>query len=334
MLSLPININDLLNNRIVEWERLEFKAGWNPLSVLHTICAFANDFHNLGGGYILIGVEEEKGKPIIPPAGLSIEQIDIIQKEIVELGYKIIPYYHPVIAPCEIMGKHVIVLWVSGGQTRPYKAPVSLSKKEKQYAYYIRKGSVTVRAQHQDEIELINLSAKIPFDDRIHQTASLEDLDFGLIRSYLKQVKSDLFRDSSKMNFLDLCRRMNIVDGPDETIRPKNVALMFFNENPSEFFPYTQIDVVHFPEEPGSDVFTENIFKGPVNQIIHQSISHIKSNIIREKIIKYTDRPEADRYFNYPLAALEEIICNALYHRSPYSSYNWTSTKLKILRNS
>jgi ATP-dependent DNA helicase RecG len=34
----------------VEWERLEFKRGWNPEAVLHTLYAFANDFHNLGGG--------------------------------------------------------------------------------------------------------------------------------------------------------------------------------------------------------------------------------------------------------------------------------------------
>jgi hypothetical protein len=51
-MPLPINIDDLLHGRSVEWERLEFKRGWNPLDVLHTACAFANDFHNLGGGYI------------------------------------------------------------------------------------------------------------------------------------------------------------------------------------------------------------------------------------------------------------------------------------------
>ncbi len=28
-MSLPININDLLRGKPVEWERLEFKAGWN-----------------------------------------------------------------------------------------------------------------------------------------------------------------------------------------------------------------------------------------------------------------------------------------------------------------
>ena len=55
-MPLPIAISDLLSGKTVEWERLEFKAGWNPLPVVHTLCAFANDFHNLGGGYIVIGV--------------------------------------------------------------------------------------------------------------------------------------------------------------------------------------------------------------------------------------------------------------------------------------
>ena len=51
-MSLPINIHEVLRGRSVEWERLEFKRGWNPEAVLHTLCAFANDFHNLGGGYV------------------------------------------------------------------------------------------------------------------------------------------------------------------------------------------------------------------------------------------------------------------------------------------
>ena len=56
-MKLPINITDLLTARTVEWERLEFKAGWNPKAVLHAMCAFANDFHNLGG----VGESENGG---------------------------------------------------------------------------------------------------------------------------------------------------------------------------------------------------------------------------------------------------------------------------------
>jgi ATP-dependent DNA helicase RecG len=53
--KLPINLADLLRQRTVEGVRIEYKAGWNPESVLHTLCAFANDFYNLGGGYLVIG---------------------------------------------------------------------------------------------------------------------------------------------------------------------------------------------------------------------------------------------------------------------------------------
>ena len=249
-MNLPLNINDLLTARTVEWDRLEFKAGWNPEAVLHTMCAFANDFHNLGGGYIIIGVDENNGRPVLPPAGLPATQLDAIQKEIVELCYRMVPYYHPIIAPCEVNGRHILVLWATGGQARPYNTPVSLAKNEREFAYYIRKGSVTVRARHQDETELMSLSATVSFDDRMNQSATLDDFDLGLIRAYLKQVKSDLFRKSVEMDFVRLCRQMNIVDGADQSVWPKNVGLIFFNNEPPQFFPQTQIDVVHFPEDP------------------------------------------------------------------------------------
>jgi ATP-dependent DNA helicase RecG len=315
-MNLPININDLLTARTVEWERLEFKAGWNPEAVLHTMCAFANDFHNLGGGYIIIGVEEDNGCPILPPVGLPAAELDAIQKEVVELGHRMVPYYHPIIAPCEVDGKQILVLWATGGQTRPYRAPVSLAKGEQRFAYYIRKGSVTIRARHQDETELMSLAATVPFDDRMNQGASLDNLDLGLIRTYLKQVKSDLFREAVEMDFIRLCRQMNIVDGPDESVRPKNVGLMFFNDEPSQFFPQTQIDVVHFPEGPGANSFTEKTFKGPIHTMLQDALSHIRSMVIEEKVVKHPDRAEADRFFNYPFPAIEEALCNAVYHRS------------------
>jgi ATP-dependent DNA helicase RecG len=53
-MPLPIDISALLAGSLVESERIGLKEDWNPDSVLHTLCAFANDFHNLGGGYVII----------------------------------------------------------------------------------------------------------------------------------------------------------------------------------------------------------------------------------------------------------------------------------------
>jgi len=145
-MPLPINIGNLLHGETVESERLELKAGWNPESTLHTLCAFANDFHNLGGGYIVIGVAERDGAPILPPEGLAKDAVDRIQKELLQLSNNDIqPPYYAVAEPYTVDGRHILVLWAPGGQTRPYKARVSLGKSAPEMAYYIRKGSSTVR---------------------------------------------------------------------------------------------------------------------------------------------------------------------------------------------
>ncbi|MBI5024235.1 MAG: putative DNA binding domain-containing protein [Candidatus Omnitrophica bacterium] len=315
-MNLPINIDDLFTAKTVEWERLEFKAGWNPEDVVRALCAFANDFHNLGGGYIVLGVAEKNGRPILPPRGLSVKEFDKIQKEIIALGYKIQPYYHPIIFPVVYRKKNILILWAVAGQVRPYKAPASLSEKNKVYRYYIRKGSVTIAARDQNERELLEMAATVPFDDRGNRSARIDALDLGLIREYLKQVRSALFEESAKMEFIRLCRSMNLAEGPDEHVLPKNVGLMFFNPEPQKYFSQTQIDIVHFPEGPDADSFTEKTFKGPVHVMLKDALAYLESQVIKEKIRKRSGRPEADRFYNYPYAALKEALCNAVYHRS------------------
>lgn len=84
-MALPVNINDLVNGLTVEWERIEFKEGWNDLDILHTICAFANDFSNLGGGYVIVGIAEKDGRPILPPKGLHPSTAGKTQSELLNL---------------------------------------------------------------------------------------------------------------------------------------------------------------------------------------------------------------------------------------------------------
>jgi len=50
--KLSINLEDLLRQRKVEGDRVEYKRGWNPDPITRTLCAFANDFENLGGDFL------------------------------------------------------------------------------------------------------------------------------------------------------------------------------------------------------------------------------------------------------------------------------------------
>ncbi len=313
-MPLPININELINGLTVEWERIEFKEAWNPEAVIHSMCAFANDINNWGGGYIVIGIGENDGRPVFPPAGLDTSQLDAYQKKLIELCHLITPHYFPVAVPYVLQEKHILILWCPGGDTRPYKAPKYLGRKSES-VYYIRRFSSTVRANNSEDEKLFHLAAKLPFDDRINHHADVADLNITLIKSFLKEVGSKLYKTADDVSFKELCLQMHIARGPPEYIRPVNSGLLFFNEEPETFFRGTRIEIVEFHDEIG-DSFSERIFTGPLNIQLQDALHYIKNNVLKEEIRKLPDEAKAHRFFNYPYIALEEALANAVYHKS------------------
>ncbi|MDR2627971.1 MAG: putative DNA binding domain-containing protein, partial [Dysgonamonadaceae bacterium] len=312
-MSLPVNIKDLIHGHSVEWERLEFKRGWNPEDVIHTMCAFANDLHNWGGGYIIIGIDAKNGMPVFPVSGLRQNQLDKIQNEIFELGNRIQPAYLPIMQPYVLDGHHILVLWCPAGDFRPYSAPVTLGNKA-QRQFYIRVGSSTVVAKNETLRLMYELAARVPFDDRINQEATIDDFDLGLIQAYLHEVKSDLYEESKHISLADLTRNMHIAKGSDEYLRPVNVGLLFFSREPEKFFDRTWIEIVRHNDDVG-DNFTEHYFKGALHNQLRDALQFIKTNIIHEHVLKIPNQAEALRFYNYPYEAVEEALSNAVYHK-------------------
>ena len=318
-MAIPINIENLIHRRVVESARIEYKAEWNPEPILHSITAFANDFDNLGGGYIIIGIEEQNGYPRFPVKGIDKDSIDAIQKEILNKCNFIEPRYIPVMEPARVDGQEVIVLWIPGGEDRPYKCPTKIytekgaHKSEK--AYYIRKGSNTIKANALEERELIGLARNIPFDDRVNNHAQIADMRSSLLSEYLHAVDSELYEGSLSRTVEDVATDMRLIGGPSELRRPINVGLMFFNERPDNFFPYSRIEVVDKPDPTGVGM-KESIFTGPLDKQLRDALSYIRNYIITEYVTKVPDQAEAVRVYNWPFRAVEEALSNAIYHRS------------------
>jgi ATP-dependent DNA helicase RecG len=315
-MALPVNIPDLLSGNVVEWDRLEFKEGWNPEEAIQAVCAFANDFHNWGGGYLVIGIAEKDGVPQLPPKGLSQSEADKAQRKLLELGHQLQPAYHPICEPVEYQGKLVLVVWVPGGEMRPYKAPVNLAKGNKEWAYYIRINANTVRAKGHQEQELLGLANKIPFDDRQNMVAKVTDFDPVLIEQFLAEVQSTLVDDMSYRDLATVGRKMQVVRGPEEAPRPLNVGLLFFTMNPAAWFPQTQIDVVHLPDGAGGDRIIERPFRGPLPSMLRWALEYLKSRVVARYTEKQPGQAEAPHYYNVPYGAIEEALVNAVYHRS------------------
>jgi ATP-dependent DNA helicase RecG len=330
-MAFPINIGELLHGNTVEWDRIELKKGWNPEDVLHSLCAFANDINNWDGGYIIIGVEEEKGQAKLPPAGLLVPELDGIQKKLIELSYKLSPSYFPVSQPYILDGAHILVVFAPAGDNRPYKAPISLSEKRTDRAMYIKRGSKTIKVRDgsDEERRLIELTARIPFDDRINSVAKIDDLSLQLIQAYLKEVGSDLYEESTKIPFPELCRHMMIAKGSNEFFRPTNAGILLFCINPERFFSGSRIELVIHKGEVGKD-YIEKIFSGSIIQQIREVLQFFQTNIVEELVVKPTQQAESLRFYNYPFQAIEEAVVNAVFHKS-YEREN--PVEIQILRD-
>ncbi len=294
---------------------MELKSDWNPTPIIHSICAFANDVDNVGGGYIVVGVEENDGTPVLPVKGIPQERVDGILKELIGLCHMIEPLYYPVVEPVLFQGKYIIVIWVSGGHGRPYKAAKDVHSDKSTKLYYIRKFSSTIVASPEEEKELFYISTDIPFDDRPNLAADVSDLDIGLMRSHLKEIGSSLYEHSLSMDALDIAKNMQLVAGPPEAVKPLNVGLLMFSERPEKYFRYARIEVVDIPDPTGTNM-TEKVFTGPIQRQLSDALAFIKNYTLKVVVIKSADRAEATRISNYPYAAIEEILANAVYHRS------------------
>lgn len=233
----------------------------------------------------------------------------------VELSNLIQPAYFGISDITNIQGKYVFVLQCPGGDHRPYDAPVSLSKKSRGRAHWVRRYNSTVRANPNELQTLHEMAARVPFDDRINHRASLSDLSLALVKEFLQNVKSPLFEQADSIPFEDLCLQIQIVKKLDEALKPVNAGLLLFNEKPEQFFPATQIDVVIYRDEVG-DNFSEKIFKGPIHKQLRNALDYLQTNVIHEEVRKVAGQAEANRFYNYPYAAIEEVLANAVYHRS------------------
>ena len=309
-----VDVNELVGCTIIESDRIEFERDWNREKVLHTICAFANDFDNIGGGYIIIGIDEIDGSPA-NCIGVNPSRIPGIEHELTELCNSISPGYSPNLSVEKYHGKDILVLWVPGGERRPYKCPVTPSKKKSdnvERAYYIRVLSNTVRANRDEEITLVRRASNTPFDDMVNETASVNDIRRGLVTDFLNRINSRV--DYGSMENIDLYRLLRIVRGPSENPRPVNVGLMMFSDDPERFFRNAHIEVVYMPDPTGEDM-EETVFRGPLDDQIRNALRYISGMFIREKVIKLPDQAESLRFFNYPYKAVEETLVNAVYHR-------------------
>lgn len=204
-MAIPTSIKTLLSGDVVEWARIEFKETWDAAASLKSICAFANDLDNWGGGYIVIGVQEDAGRPVYPLRGVPSDKVDYYQKNIFARCKLLRPAYTPIIGIETYQDKQFIVIWCPGGDNRPYSSPKTMEKDNKERVHYIRKASNTVE----------------PSDDESSPNLCVHSSSSYVSPSMLPLSSGDLIEWSlvchSTLSYQKFCdRHSNHYDHPEE----------------------------------------------------------------------------------------------------------------------
>lgn len=159
----------------------------------------------------------------------------------------------------------------------------------------------------------ITQSGLLPFDDRRNLTGQLEDISPSLVKRFLREIDSELAK--MQLSAEDIFEKLHLLIRVNGFKIPRNVALMFFNDDPEHFFNSARIEVAIFPEDASGDLIEEKMFRGPFPGQIQSCLNYLQgqfSTIIRKK----PDQAEAEHIVPYPFVAVKEALVNAIYHRS------------------
>lgn len=315
-----IELNELARR---ESERVEWKENVaNVEDVIKTIVAFANDYSNLGGGYVVCGAKEGKdvhGFQKVIYQGLTANRIrEITQKVLSDCRSKVDPEIVPRVEELPVLedeSKRILVFIVPATN---YAHSYRVSQKDSS-TYYIRSGSNTIEARNGLLRELLIRKRQMePWDRRINPQATLEHIDLIIFRDYLQEMglwsPNKAFEDyiSDKEKLSDFTPPLSGKIGLDPTPRLKNFAILMFGKKPLDFF-YEAYAI--FSTYKGRDRSEPTGERQLITGTIVQQARRLIDLLNAESYTAFDKTTDTPNQVKYPSIALKEAVVNALVHR-------------------
>lgn len=310
-----------------ESARVDWKAGGDPEKIVATLAAFANDLEEVGGGWVVCGVEERP-----TPDGVVAERVGLTPAESKRLRGKVQhwcrTYLHPALMPRvethALDGGRALVAFYLDASNRV----VSVQRGHGRIAYYVRIAD-EVREATAATLEALFRRKGVdpPFLDQPCGTATLGDIDldlagrvlagFGLHRSPADYFEPDVRVDAFAR---PLVQRVG-----DQTV-PTYLALLLFGRVPTRFIPGAQVDVsVYEGTLRSAEHSALRRFSGPLVTLVEQIEAHLAMHDVID--IDKTAPLGRQNHWRLPRRAVEEALVNALVHRD-YADANPTKIAL------
>ncbi len=310
----------------LESDRVERKAslkGDAPKKLRQAICAFANDLPaHKKCGVAFVGVDDAG-----VPTGIDVTDELLLQLADMKSDGNIVPPPSMTVEKRALLGKAVAVVTVIPADAPPARYDGRI---------WIRTGPRRDIASKQDE-QILNEKRRhndIPFDIKPRSSAKLADIyRYYYEAEYLPATVAQDVLEANDRTYPQRLSSSKMIVAVDDTT-PTVLGLLVAGVNPKNFIPGAYIQFLRFRGgDFASDVIDEQAIDGRLvdvaRRIDEKFIAHNSVSV------DFTSADLEKRYADYPLAALQQIVRNALIHRSYENTHapvkvNWFNDRIEI----
>ena len=270
-----------------EQQNIEYKQSWHD-DYLKWVCGFAN----AQGGVIFIG-KDDNGN-VVGVADYKKLMDDIPNKIRNAMGITAEVNLH------EEEGKYFIEI-----VTHPYSVPISVRGR-----YYYRSGSTKQELTGAALNEFLLKKSGKTWDDVIEARAKFADINEKAVKIFLAASQNTgRLPENDGLDLPELFEKLRLT----ENGQLKRAAIILFGKDPGKFYPSIYVKIGRFGKDDTDIIFQETeegnlimLLQAVLNQLNHKFL-------IRSIGFEGMHRIEKGEY---PLAAIREMLLNALVHRN------------------
>ena len=302
--------------RDVESDRTERKQSLaEPGKIRQAICAFANDLpdHQLPG-VLFVGAKDDGSC-----AGLTITDQLLLTLADMRSDGNIVPFPMMSVQKRTLSGCDMAVVIVEPADAPPVRY---------RGRTYIRVGPRRGIASPQEELRLTEKrrAKDVPFDIRCLALATLDDLDLDLFRrSYLPaSVAPEVIEENQRTDEEQLAS-LRLVNRHSGQWVPTVLGVLTVGKDPLGFVPGAYIQFLRLDGLELSDPVKDAAdISGPLPEMLRRVEEKLKAHL--ETAREFASTPVDVARPDYPMAALQQIVRNAILHRT----YEGTHAPVRI----
>ena len=270
-----------------EQQNIEYKSSWHD-DYLKWVCGFAN----AQGGIIYIGKDDDGEVVHLSDYAKLME--DIPNKIRNAMGII-----------CDVQlndekGEKYISIKVN-----PYSVAISLRGR-----YYYRSGSTKMELTGVELNDFLLKKAGKTWDDVVEEGATIKDIDEKSLAQFIEDSKEKgRMPDTNGLSVFQILEKLKLT----ESRKLKRAALILFGKDPSQFYPNIQVKIGRFGTD-ASDLKFQEVIEGNLVSILNDVQVQLNYKFLTRPV-DFVGLQRIEKW-EYPLAALREMLLNALVHRT------------------